>query len=685
MSQSRRSLAGALAAMALAGTGWPAAPAAAAPPYRLAAVALSGGPGWRAVNEFTVTWDLVPAPPAGVTPRLEFQVEDEGGAAIGPVAATSARTRVLNLAIPAPPGQQPPPGAYRLALWLAEAGRATAQIVILPLDNRRPEPVRPSAPSGWLAAGTSVRLTIAHPGWPRPASGIRGYAVELDHGSGAAPCGQGLVCPPQEIDLGGGEDDDSIVLGPLAEGVNVARVVAVSGTGVPSAPAGEAVLHVDGTPPALELRGVPAGWARGAVEVEALASDPLSGMLGAGPGGPLTALSLDGGPATVVPGARARATVHGDGPHLLLARARDAVGNLGAADPAAARAVVWIDETPPRVSFEPARDPAAPERIVAVVADALSGPSARRGGVAIRPAGSSRPFEPLPTSVQAGRLVTEWDSDAFPRGSYELRATGYDAAGNRAETPPGTLVLTNPVKRPTTLAFGFGGRRYVEHRCSRRPAGMRCHRRVLVDFSRRPAARTVAYGRGVPVAGRLTDAAGAPLAGEPVTIVETFAAGAEPARRTSTATTGADGVFLAHLDPGPSRRVEAVFAGSPTLTAAAGPGLRLGARAAVRLRASGASAVIGGRPIVFSGHIGRRGAALPVGGLPVALEFRVAALPWTEFRTVQTDGHGGFRFPYAFSDDDSRGVRFQFRAHLAAQPGWPYAAAYSRPVTVTGR
>ena len=58
----------------------------------------------------------------------------------------------------------------------------------------------------------------------------------------------------EEIDLGGGEDDDSIVLGPLAEGDQLVRVVAVSGSGVHSAAAGAARIRVDGTPPAIATR-----------------------------------------------------------------------------------------------------------------------------------------------------------------------------------------------------------------------------------------------------------------------------------------------------------------------------------------------------------------------------------------------------------------------------------------------
>ena len=67
------------------------------------------------------------------------------------------------------------------------------------------------------------------------------------------------------------------------------------------------------------------------------------------------------------------------------------------------------------------------------------------------------------------------------------------------------------------------------------------------------------------------------------------------------------------------------------------------------------------------------------------LQFRLPGLPWTEFRTVQTDRRGRFRYGYRFSDDDSRGVRFQFRAYAPAQGDWPYEPGGSRPVAVRGR
>jgi hypothetical protein len=220
------------------------------------------------------------------------------------------------------------------------------------------------------------------------------------------------------------------------------------------------------------------------------------------------------------------------------------------------------------------------------------------------------------------------------------------------------MVLVNPVKEVAVLESGFGGRR--------------------------PGTRTVHYGRGASFSGRLVSQAGSALPGRAIAVVETFGEGSRLARRIAMTRTAADGSFLARLPPGPTRQVQAMFDGDRVLTRASGRRVRLAVRTSVRLRASAATAVVGGAPILFSGRIAHLGAAIPA-GLPVQLQYRLAGSEWRTFRTVQTDPIGSFRYPYSFSDDDSRGIRFQFRAFVAAQPGWPYEAAASRPILVTGR
>jgi hypothetical protein len=106
-------------------------------------------------------------------------------------------------------------------------------------------------------------------------------------------------------------------------------------------------------------------------------------------------------------------------------------------------------------------------------------------------------------------------------------------------------------------------------------------------------------------------------------------------------------------------------------------------RPCVSLRVSSPTARVGGQPVIFSGRVRAPGAATVSG--PVQLQFRLPGLSWSEFRTVQADEHGNFRYAYRFADDDSRGVRFRFRAFAAARAVWPFAPAGSRPVEVLGR
>jgi hypothetical protein len=547
----------------------------------------------------------------------------------------------------------PVPGAYRLEAWLEDAGgkeihRAGAD---LRFDDVIPPAPAPQAPPGWIPGGEQAVLEVGHPAGPLPLSGIRGYAVSLDRGSGGHPCASPTQCAVAETDLAGGIDDDSLSLGTLAEGTTYARVVAVSGAGVPSQ-VRTATFRVDATPPSVSLTGIPSGWSNGPVRITALAQDPLSGMAAAGATGPFTGISVDESAPAVAAGDTAVAWVSGSGTHTIHPFARDDAGNLtdGGQTTAIEMAAVRIDEDPPRVAFAAAQDPADPERIEALVADDLSGASQNRGSIAVRLAGTRARFEELPTQVTAGRLVARWASDSYPPGKYEFLATGFDAAGNAGtgtdRAHGGRMVLVNPLKTPVSLTA------------------------------------KLADGR---LSGRLRRLGGGAVATQRIAVVETFAADADPQRRTTYRATDANGAFSLRLGPGPSRDVVAYFAGNQTLTRSTSAGVHLGVLSGVRLRASTATARVGGKPVVFSGAVAAHGARGAVEGLPVELQFRYPGAGWRGFRTVEADRRGHFRYAYRFSDDDSRGVRFQFRAHVKGREGWPYEPGSSRPVAVTGR
>jgi hypothetical protein len=602
--------------------------------------------GWQADQTFEIDPYRIPGRSSRAT-RINYLLRDPQGQQISPMIQRPSWNPLDSIAVPAVPG------VYGLEAWSEdgagnEVDRAFAE---LRFDDVAPAAPTPKGPTRWLLGTEPAILEIDQPDGPQPLSGIRGYALSVDPGTGSSPCQSPALCTVADTDVPGA-GDTSVSLGNLLEGTNYVRLVAVSGAGVPS-PLRSTVIRVDATPPWLTLTGAPSGWSSGPVKLTALASDQLSGMAAAGPAGPFTAIAVDDGAPTRTPGDTASDWVAGSGVHAVVFYARDAAGNLAdgtAGSGAPGSAVVRIDEDPPRVEFAASQDPAEPERIEALVSDPLSGASGERGSIALRLAATRASFEALPTRVVGNRLIAHWDSDSYPAGKYEFRATGFDLAGNPGigtdRAHGGAMVLVNPLKAQVSLRAELSGGRFH---------------------------------------GDLRRVGGGPVADQQVTVVEAFAAGAAPRRREVTLRTGAQGGFSLPLASGPSRDLLAYFAGTRTLTRATSESAHRRVRTGVMLRASRAAAKVGGPPVVFSGRVLAAGAARAVGGLPVELQFRYRGAGWSEFRTVETDRRGRFHYRYRFSDDDSRGIRFAFRAYVKGREGWPYEPGTSRPVTVTGR
>lgn len=604
------------------------------------AVAASGvlspkiGSSWQAKRAFAIEWDpIAPSEPTEAVYEIrnsQGQLVDDFRRPIGEM--------LKDVSVPTAPD------SYTLDAWLVNDSGSSGprSSTTLRFDNAAPPPPGLESSPGWLLGAQSAVVGIVPPVGP-PLSGIGGFAISVDGGSGSSPCAQVDRCLVAEIDLPGAAGG-ALPLGTLPEGVHLVRAVTVSGSGVPSQ-ATTTALRVDASAPVLSLDDVPRNWSNRPVAVTARAADSLSGMTAAGPLGPFTAIAVDGAAPARALGDAVGAWVGGSGIHAVEYFARDAAGNVSGN----AGATVRIDEEPPTVAFAAAQDPTEPERIEATVGDPLSGSSPDRGSIGVRLSGTRAPFETLPTRNAGDRLVARWDSDSYPPGKYEFLATGFDVAGNAAagsnRARGGRMVLVNPLKAQVELKADLSGRR---------------------------------------LAGALGRVGGGPIAGQAVVVTETFAAGSRPRQRVTVVNTDREGAFTLRLRPGPSRDVIARFGGTPLLSRAASRVARVEAATGIRLRASGATARVGGRPIVFSGRVVRRGAAT-VAGLPVELQFRFRGGAWSEFRTVEADPRGRFRYRYRFSDDDSRGVRFQFRAHVKGREGWPYGPGTSRPVNVTGR
>jgi hypothetical protein len=640
------------------------APAAASPP-RPANLTVVDGAGWRADPNFQLTWT---SPSTGGGPALvatRYRVRVPGGAVLeeeetAPTSnAVSVRTR---------PGIS---GIYTAEVWLRDAagGLSPPAAAQLRFDDARPAAIEPLPLPEWLGRPAfPLRIRLTRPAGVPPLSGIRGYAVSVGGGANESPSAAAHRCTPAETTLPGGTTDDETTIRALPEGAAHLRAVAVSGTGMKSATSGHAVLRVDLADPVTRLAGAPAGWTKGIARLTAAATDSGSGMepRSGGPP-PFTAIRVGAGTPAVALGGSVSTDVVAEGAHLVAYYARDAAGNVddgatgnGIANRAPRTAWVRIDRTPPEAGFANSQDPRDPDLVRVRIADPLSGPDPARGWIGIRPAGSGDRFERLPAAPPAGgELRARWHSDDYPRGVYEFRAIAYDAAGNLTATSRrrngAAMTLSNPLKATSALRAGF-------------------HRGRL--------RRAAPFGRGVRIAGRLTTGRNTPLAGAPLRIVERFAAGSRPSVRVSTAWTKAGGHFSHRVGPGPSRRIEVSFAGTPRLTRATGRALALQVRSRVHLRTSARRAKVGGTPLVFRGRL--LASTRLAGGRSVQLQFRVPGLPWAEFRTVKTDRRGYFRYRYRFTDNDSQGARFQFRAFVPAQENWPYEPGGSRPVLIRG-
>jgi uncharacterized Zn-binding protein involved in type VI secretion len=615
---------------------------------------------WRANPRFVLFWRNPPQAVAAVHYRV---LNPTGQVAIAETRIPWAATSLDPIRVPAAPG------AYTAEIWLEDAAAREGAPVTAQLrfDNAAPAPVDPEPVAGWIGrAAFPCTARLSHPAMPEPLSGIRGYAISIDAKPNGRPCANS-VCSEAEVDLRGGIEEDAIAIGELPEGTSYLHAVAVSGAGVPSPAVGTIALRVDKTDPAAHLSGAPDSWTNRPVTLRVSATDAGSGMTATWPGVPFTAIRVDGSAPTIAAGATVDTTLIESGSHTVAYYARDAAGNVADGghvnnrpNGAPATAIVRIDREPPRLAFVAAQDPLDPERIEARASDLLSGIDPERGSIAVRRAGSRKPFDELPTESSGSLLRARWDSAAYPAGEYEFHATAFDLAGNaafsasraggsqmrlRGPLKVATKLLTAPAEGPVSLIFGqrrwFGGRL---------------------------------------VAGRR-----APLAGIPVRVIERFEPGAVPRERLTTVRTGEDGAFGVRLAPGPSRQVEAVVMATATVRGARSEPLALAVHGRLSLAVSSSTARIGGAPIVFRGRVAGAGAVIPADGKVVQLQFRLPGLLWREFRTLRADRHGRFRYAYRFADDDSRGTRFQFRALAPAQAGWPFEPAGSRPVAVRGR
>ncbi|HEV2815148.1 MAG TPA: hypothetical protein VGW10_17975 [Solirubrobacteraceae bacterium] len=199
--------------------------------------------------------------------------------------------------------------------------------------------------------------------------------------------------------------------------------------------------------------------------------------------------------------------------------------------------------------------------------------------------------------------------------------------------------------------------------------------RLTVAFAGRPGAvRTVKFGQGTTVTGRLVDEHDRPIRNAIVDVHATPALRGAAAAPAQPAVTGSDGAFTYRVDGRASSRAlrftyRYLRAGDVVADAA----LTLRVRAAIRL-----SVKLRGIAVRYSGRV--LSGQVPKAGKLVVLQGRVRGGRWQTFATRRAKGRGTFRGAYRLKVRRP-GVRLQFRARAVAESGWPYLEATSRTVT----
>jgi hypothetical protein len=495
-------------------------------------------------------------------------------------------------------------------------------------------------------------------------------------------------------------------------GINLtaSAVSEAGGTASPSE-----TIHVDDTPPSISLAATndadTNAWINHAVTIDASTSSGPS--LIAGTNCAVDSAAWSAYPATGL-------TVNGTGTHIISCEtwnhARDVNGSPATGSNSLA---VKIDETPPTVSFEP-ENPSDPTSLVADTSDAESG--VQDGQIQMRPH-SGGAWQSLGTQFDGKHLLAQLD-DAGLSGPYDFEATSCDRVGNCASTIE-TLML--PLRTPSSSIVSFQTvvdplhtkrvrerirvARYVVVRRHGRKVrvkrGIRyrtitvikqvescthtrvrmgkqkwvektvCHppRMVLLSTDRVP------HGTSATVHGELTTAAGVPIADQPVEVLTAPDDNQQQFSTLAAVNTDANGHWTAVIPAGPSRLVEASFAGNRTIEPSTSSAVRLLVPASVILHISPRHLPWGGT-VTISGQV--VGGYIPSNPNEVSNLLRLRIGHGKQYGTVGIpliDRKGDFRTTYTF--DPGQGVaHFWFTVSTLIEVDYPFISASSKRITV---
>ncbi len=201
---------------------------------------------------------------------------------------------------------------------------------------------------------------------------------------------------------------------------------------------------------------------------------------------------------------------------------------------------------------------------------------------------------------------------------------------------------------------------------------------VLLPHTVRELTKRVPYGAATTISGWLGTAEGNALAGQRVRILTAPDNGHRRFTQAAVAITASDGSWTAGLPAGPSRLVEAVYDGAPTVEPSQSQPAHIVVPSSLSMVIRPQSTHWGGR-ITISGRL--RGGYIPPAGELVMLR-----IGWpggsTEIGHLYTRRNGRFGSTYTFLRGNGTET-YELWAETATESDYPYATSRSEKVAVT--
>lgn len=624
------------------------------PPEAPSQPQLQGTPAsqWRAENSFTLVYSNPSR--AGGAPLTSHDVQlcpVSAGGILDPSACDFTNRSGT-------PGidtvSAPEPGRYRFRVRVNDALHSSAWSSwsdVLRFDDAEPGTPRVSFPSGWVneqaAAGGLPLAPAAGPGGP--VSGTSGFLVSRDASAEPAwvPATQaGTATYPYSS---------------LPDGVTAISVVAVSGSGVRTAPSSAASGDVrkDTVAPSLSVTGAPPAGATVPYSVTLTASgnDQVSGMDGAPPDLPVAdggfvSFLLPSGFPTVFRGATGQLSP-GEGSQSISITATDVAGNRSPRT----QVLYTQDTRVPTGGLLPA-DRESPSRIRFLVSESCA------GRASIELSTSPGNWQALPTTLADGIATSAVPSSVWDLGlPYTLRASVTDCAGNAATLdrwaagPDAGLPigqLTPPPRAQTTISASIGA----------------------ASRSRASAARTRL------VRARVRSRDGDPVAAARVRFeTQPRATGAQWTSFGSQSTSSS-GEASRSISNAYSQRIRVTIAGSDLFAPSVSNLIETSVRASSSISAKPTS-LRNGRRLTLSGKL--RGGHV-ARGLELTLYGKApGSRKWIPVRSpVAVSRSGRWKATYRFTKTRVR-TTYRFRVRIPARPDYPFASGYSASKRVTVR